>query len=84
MTSRGWLTKDGAAQDPVWEFEMKAGKHRSPQTATTIVGLKSSLRAEGVRVKSESWRVVSPRWEASVCHPGLTVSLGWGTRRWFW
>lgn len=53
-------------------FEMKAGKRRSPQTATTIVGLKSSLRAEGVRVRSESWRVVSLRWEASVCHPGLT------------
>lgn len=44
-------------------FEVKAGKRRSPQTATSIVGLKSSLRAEGVRVRSESWRVVSPRWE---------------------
>ena len=38
---------------------------------TTIVGLKSAPRAEGVRV----------RWGESVCHPGLTVSLEWGTRR---
>ena len=47
-----------------------------------IVALKSSPRAEGVRVRSESWKVVSLRW--GVCHPGLTVSLDWGTRRWFW
>lgn len=37
---------------------------------TTIVGLKSAPRAEGVRV----------RWGESVCHPGLTVSSEWGTR----
>lgn len=65
-------------------FGVRAGKRRSPETATTIVGLKSSPRAEGMRVRSESWRVVSLRWGESVCHPGLTVSLDWGTRRWFW
>lgn len=29
-------------------FEVKAGKCRSPQTTTTVVGLKSPLRSEGV------------------------------------
>jgi len=82
LASKGWLAKDGVTQDPVWEFWGEGGKHRSPQTATTIVALKSSPRAEGVRVRSESWKVVSLRW--GVCHPGLTVSLDWGTRRWFW
>lgn len=60
---------------------MRAGKRRSLQAVTTIVGLKSTPRAEGVRVRSESWRVVSLRWGESICHPGLTVSLEWGTRR---
>ena len=60
LASKGWLAKDGVTQDPVWEFWGEGGKHRSPQTATTIVALKSSPRAEGVKVTDVEIKCMVP------------------------